>query len=207
MIGGLQKTSLIDYPGKIAAIIFLQGCPFRCPFCHNPDLVLPERFKKPVSMEEIFAFLDSRKGKLDGVVISGGEPTIHNELISLIINIKKMGFLVKLDTNGCCPNVLKTILKNNLVDYIAMDIKAPFEKYNILTGISVRLEDIKESISLISSSEIEHEFRTTYVDKLLTKRDIKDIKSYLADRSRYNLQKYIPRDNMVNPDLLSSAVI
>ena len=118
-----------------------------------------------------------------------------------------MGFLVKLDTNGCCPDVLKIILKNNLVDYIAMDIKAPFEKYNILAGISVHLEDIKESISLISNSKIEHEFRTTYVETLLTRKDLQDIESYVTGASCYTIQKYIPRDNMVNTDLLFSAAL
>ncbi|HEC86320.1 MAG TPA: anaerobic ribonucleoside-triphosphate reductase activating protein, partial [Thermoplasmatales archaeon] len=129
IIGGFQRFSLIDYPGKICAIIFTQGCNFRCPYCHNPELVNPKLFQEPIDENDIFRFLEMRKGKLDAVEITGGEPTLQPDLIEFMRKIKAMGFLIKLDTNGTNPEVVEKIIKNKLVDYIAMDVKAPLEKY------------------------------------------------------------------------------
>ena len=129
LIGGFQKCSLIDYPGKICAIVFTLGCNFRCSYCHNPELVYPELFNKPIPEEEIFSFLPKRRGKLDAVTITGGEPTLQADLIDFILRIKKLEFLVKLDSNGSDPDVLENAISSEAPDYIAMDVKAPLEKY------------------------------------------------------------------------------
>ena len=135
-IGGLQKVSLIDYPGMISAIIFSQGCNFRCSYCHNPGLVDPDLFQPCMKEKDVLDFLQTRRGKLDAVAITGGEPTIQNNLMPFIKQIKKMGFAVKLDTNGSKPQVIKALLSEKLLDYIAMDIKAPLEKYEKIVNVS-----------------------------------------------------------------------
>ncbi len=152
-IGYVQKTSFIDYPGKISAVVFAQGCNFRCPYCHNPELVDPERFCDNLLMEDVYAYLEKRKGKLDGVVITGGEPTLQSDLMPFIQRVKSLGYLVKLDTNGSRPRVLQNIIQKGILDYIAMDIKAPFEKYSRVTGLLVNITQIKKSISIIKNPE------------------------------------------------------
>ncbi|MDD5525631.1 MAG: anaerobic ribonucleoside-triphosphate reductase activating protein, partial [Smithella sp.] len=144
-IGGLQKVSLIDYPGLICGIVFLQGCNFKCPYCHNPELVDPKLFKPGIRENEVLEFLNTRKGKLDAISITGGEPTIQEDLTSFIKQIKKMGFAVKLDTNGSQPKVIKNLLAEKRLDFIAMDIKAPLEKYRNIVNTQVNTESIKES--------------------------------------------------------------
>jgi len=141
IIGGLQRFSLIDYPGKISAILFTRGCNFRCPYCHNPELVDPQRYAEPWQEEEYWAFLQSRTQKLDAVVVTGGEPTLQEDLEPFLEKIRKMGFLIKLDTNGSNPDVLKDLLSANLVDYIAMDIKAPLEKYSEVAKVPIDKTD------------------------------------------------------------------
>lgn len=190
-IGGLNKTSLIDYPGKVSAVLFTQGCNFRCPFCHNPELVYPEKFVEPIPDTEIFQFLDKRKNQLDGVVISGGEPTIHSDLVVWVQKIKALGFLVKLDTNGSDPHTVKALLKDQLIDFIAMDIKAPFNKYHQLAGVDISIKSIQESISIIETSNIDYEFRTTQYKKLLTDKDIDTIAKTIKKPTRYRVQEYI----------------
>jgi len=190
-IGGLQKVSFIDYPGKISAIIFTQGCNFRCPYCHNPELVDSSLFDEPLDIEEIFSFLKSRKGKIDGVVITGGEPTIQPDLKEFIKEIKQMGFFVKLDTNGTNPDVVRELLRDRMIDYIAMDIKAPLEKYKDVVRVNLNIDDIKESISLIMSSSIDYEFRTTICKKLLDKDDIIRIAKQIKGAKLYVLQKFV----------------
>ena len=138
-IGGLQKSSLIDYPGKICAIVFTIGCNFRCPYCHNPELV--DETAEELSQDEFFAFLEKRIGKLDAVTITGGEPTLHNDLVPFIIKIKELGFLVKLDSNGTHPDVLAQLISEKSVDYIAMDIKAPLQKYTQTVARPVDIEN------------------------------------------------------------------
>jgi len=176
LVGGLQKFSLIDYPGKIAAIVFTHGCNLRCPYCHNPELVLPEYAPCPSFTEtEIIQFMASRLGKLDALCITGGEPTIHAGLGPFFKEIKKLGFLTKLDTNGTNPKMLQLLIDNELLDYVAMDIKAPFERYQEVTRSNVNINSIKQSISILTNSNIPYEFRTTVVKDFITLQDIKRI--------------------------------
>ncbi|WP_413852758.1 anaerobic ribonucleoside-triphosphate reductase activating protein [Candidatus Ruminimicrobium bovinum] len=191
-IGGLQKFSFIDYPGKTAAIIFTQGCNFKCGYCHNPQLVYPSLFKVSIQEEEIFAFLESRKNQLDGVVITGGEPTLQPDLIDFITKVKDMGFLIKLDTNGSNPKVLEQIIKQKLVNFIAMDIKAPFDKYNSVCCVPVNIENIKLSINLIKKSGINFLFRTTYDKTKLFDKDIQTMTDFLNVAGFYKIQKCNP---------------
>ncbi|HEC30543.1 MAG TPA: anaerobic ribonucleoside-triphosphate reductase activating protein [Candidatus Yonathbacteria bacterium] len=191
-IGGLQKFSLIDYPGKTTAIIFTVGCNFRCRYCHNPELVIPEEYKKEIPISEIYNFLESRRGKLDAVCITGGEPTQHSDLPEMINKIKKMGFLVKLDSNGSRPEVLDDFIKKNMVDYIAMDVKAPLEDYLKIMGWWVSPEKLKKSINLIMSSGIEYEFRTTVAKSITSMDDIRKIAQTIEGAENYYLQKFIP---------------
>jgi len=193
-IGGLQKTTLIDYPGKVACTVFLIGCNFRCPFCYSKELVLSEEIKKQprVPQKDFFNFLKERKGLLEGVVVCGGEPTIHKDLPDFIKKIKDLGYLVKLDTNGSGPQVLRKLIKGKLIDYIAMDVKAPLksQKYNIATGVKVNLEDIKKSIKIIKNSGIDYEFRTTVVPTIHNKADIIQITKDIGPAKRFFLQNF-----------------
>ncbi len=201
-IGGLQKITLIDYPGKPAAIIFTSGCSFCCPFCYNSELVLPEKIKHhPEILEKsIFNFLKERKGLLSGVVITGGEPTIYPDLPEFIKKVKNMGYLVKLDTNGTNPQMVEKLIKERLIDYIAMDIKAPLEneKYNKATGVKTNLNNIKKSIELIKNSGLDYEFRTTVVPTIHTKEDIIDIVQWVKPAKKYYLQNFRP-EKTINP--------
>ncbi|MCD6575898.1 MAG: anaerobic ribonucleoside-triphosphate reductase activating protein [Nanoarchaeota archaeon] len=192
LIGGFQKVSLIDYPNKVCAIVFTQGCNFRCPYCHNPELVDPTLFQDPIEEKEIFSFLKSRVGKLDAVEITGGEPTLQKDLITFIKKIKDMGFLIKLDTNGSNPEILEKIIKERLVDYIAMDIKAPLDKYEDVIKVKIDTSKIKKSIELIKKSNISYEFRTTIVKSLLSKGDLIKIGKLIKGAKLYILQKFIP---------------
>lgn len=190
-IGGLQKFSMIDFPGKLAAVIFTQGCNFRCPYCHNPELVDPEHFDKPLDELDILAFLNRRIGKLDGVVITGGEPTLHPDLPLLITKIRSMGFAIKLDTNGSNPALLKDMLQDGLIDYCAMDIKAPAKSYKKVTRSDVDIALIKESIKLIKQSGVEYEFRSTLVGELLSPEEILEMGSLIGRAKRLFLQKFV----------------
>lgn len=200
-IGGLQKFSLIDYPGKTAAVIFTQGCHFRCPFCFNPTLVLPERFGPVLPEEEVLAFLRKRQGQLEGVVVSGGEPTIQEDLPEFFRKIHALGYPLKLDTNGSNPKMLQTLIESGRVDYIAMDIKAPLRKYNLLAGIDVDLREIQKSIDLIIHSGISHEFRTTVVPSLLSQEDLQEIARWLEGEP-YHLQPFIDQEDILDKNLL-----
>jgi pyruvate formate lyase activating enzyme len=191
-IGGLQKISLIDYPGLICAIVFLQGCNFRCPYCHNPELVAPGLFQPCIKENEILEFLATRRGKLDAVTITGGEPTLHSDLPTFIKKIREMGFAVKLDTNGSQPQVIQTFLDENLLNFIAMDVKGPLEKYEAIAGVPVAAKKIKESIRIILKAAIPHEFRTTIVQSQLTPADIFKTAKLISGAERYALQKFVP---------------
>jgi len=200
-IGGLNKFSLSDFPGCVAAVVFTQGCNFRCPYCHNGSLIpchVPVNFLIPE--EAFFEFLKVRLDRLDGVVISGGEPCIQPDLPIFLSQIKAMGFHVKLDTNGSKPEVLKRLLRSNLVDYIAMDIKAPLDKYDHLCGMHVPCSLIKESMKLISRSSVQHEFRTTVVESLLAPSDIASIQKLVSHDSKHRLQKF-QREYALDPTL------
>lgn len=192
LIGGFQKLTLIDYPGKLATTVFTVGCSFRCPFCHNPELVSEI---KPLNYEsqekEFFSHLKKRKGKLEGVCITGGEPTIQPDIIDFIKKVKKMGYLVKLDSNGTRPDVLKKIFDQKLVDFVAMDIKNSPKKYSVTTGTKdADLDRINLSIDLIRNSGVPHEFRTTVVPGLHTEKDFIEIGKWLEGAPKYYLQKY-----------------
>lgn len=189
-IGGLQKVSLIDYPGKISAIIFTQGCNFRCPYCHNPELVDQKLYGTCLPEKDILAFLALRTGKLDAVTITGGEPTLQEDLSPFIQKIRKLGFAVKLDSNGSKPDVLAALIQKKLLDFIAMDVKAPIEKYQTVVKAPVAIDDVRESIRLVIKAKIPHEFRTTVVTSLLTPKDILAIAGEIAGAKRYALQKF-----------------
>ena len=201
-IGGFDKFSLVDFPGKISAIIFTQGCNFRCPFCHNGHLLPMTSKNNLISEKEILSFLKTRKNKLDGIVITGGEPTLQKDLKLFIKVIKSEGFKIKLDTNGSNPEVLQTLLKSQLLDYIAMDVKAPWEKYNLLTGVKVNIENLKKSISIIANSGINHEFRTTFVEPLLDEDDKVKILEMIPLNSFHHFQKFNP-ENALDPSLFN----
>lgn len=159
-IGGFVKSSLVDYPGKVAAVIFTQGCNFRCPYCHNPQLVFPELFTNEIPFESVWAFLKERRGLLDGVVFCGGEPTLQDDLSEIVRKVRSLGYVVKLDTNGSNPDVLAEVLP--CLDYVAMDIKAPLDKYSSVCGVAVDDHEIRRSMLLIRASGIAYEFRTTF---------------------------------------------
>lgn len=191
-IGGLQKVSLTDYPGKISAIVFTQGCNFRCPYCHNPELVDPGLYQECLPEEEFLSYLEIRKGKLEAVTITGGEPTVQNDLIPFIMRVKAMGRLIKIDTNGSKPEVLEELIRRNLADYLAMDIKAPLEKYAAIARTPVNAKAIRQSIMLIMNSGIDYEFRTTVVKSQITEADLLTIGRLIKNASLYSLQRYVP---------------
>ncbi len=195
-IGHIQKTSLIDYPGKITAIIFTMGCNFSCPYCHNPELVDPKRFVQPLDEDEVIAFLKKRAGQLDAVVITGGEPMIHADLIEFMKKIKEMGYLIKLDTNGTNPDMLRRATEEGIVDYIAMDIKAPLERYEMVTRTAVNTKAIKSSIDLIMNAGLPYEFRTTLVKSLLKPEDILTIGRMIKGADTYILQHFVPSKHL-----------
>ena len=190
VIGGLQKFSLADFPGKISAIVFTQGCNFRCPYCHNPELVDPAQYSTALSKEEVLRFLGSRTHQLQGVVVTGGEPTLHEDLPSFLAEIRELGFAVKVDTNGSNPELLKEIIHDALVDYIAMDIKAPLRSYPRVTGVPVRVEDIARSVRLVIESGLPHEMRTTYSGLLLSTEEMADIAGIIRGCALYVVQGF-----------------
>ncbi|MGA2800499.1 MAG: anaerobic ribonucleoside-triphosphate reductase activating protein [Candidatus Micrarchaeaceae archaeon] len=196
IIGGLQKVSLIDYPGRVSAVVFTRGCNFRCRYCHNPALVLPERYCTPIPEGHVMSFLESRRKLLDGVVITGGEPTIQAGLPEFMRTVKGMGYLVKLDTSGVSPDVLEPIIKKGLVDYIAMDIKAPLEKYSTVTATNVDMEKLRRSISLIKGGGIDYEFRTTVASSLTSADDIASMAKSLSGAKRYILQRFVKSETL-----------
>jgi len=198
LLGGLQKLSLIDYPGKLAAVVFTLGCNFRCGFCHNPELVLPALIKKQprIIVADFLKFLRVRRGKIDGVVVTGGEPTLHQDLPDFISQIKKLGFLVKLDTNGSQPKMLRMLLQRKLLDYIAMDIKSSFVRYVAACGVKCDLSAIKTSARLIQASGLPYQFRTTVVPNLVSVKDLVAIKIWLADKQELVLQEFQPEKTL-----------
>lgn len=203
-LGGLQKLSLIDYPGVLCCIVFTQGCNFRCPYCHNPELVLPEKFSPEIDADEFFQFLEKRKKYLEGVSITGGEPTIHSDLPLFIEKIKNMGFAVKLDTNGSTPEMIKRLIDKKTVDYIAMDIKGPLEKYDVITGTKVNKEKISESIKIIKRAKIDYEFKTTVVKSQISFDDFHRIGELIKGAEKYYLQKFIP-SKCLNPSFVRES--
>lgn len=190
-IAGLQKTTLLDYPEHIACTVFFAGCNLRCPFCHNPSLVLPESTPPPLMDEAaLLAFLETRQGKLDGVCITGGEPTLQPELPQLLRQIRALGFLVKLDTNGTRPQVLRALLRDELVDYVAMDIKNSPERYRETCGGADVLRAVQESSQLLMERAPDYEFRTTVLHPFHTPVEIAAIGQWLQGAKHYFLQQF-----------------
>lgn len=199
IIAGLQKVSLVDYDGCVATTIFTAGCNFRCPFCHNAVVVLG---KTDFYTEgEVMSHIRARIGLIDAVVISGGEPTIQPDLVEFIEKIKALGLKVKLDTNGTHPEVLKTLLNKNLIDYVAMDIKNGLSNYNEISGRVVDTTKIQESINLLKTSSIDYEFRTTLVEGYHTEKDIHEIGKLIAGTKKYFLQKFVDSGECISSNL------
>lgn len=196
-VKGIQKLSLVDYPGKLCATIFLGGCNFRCPYCYNKQLILEPEKIPTIPEEQVLNFLKERNGFLDGVCICGGEPTLHSDLSEFIRKIKKLGYSIKLDTNGSNPEMLKKLFEEELVDYVAMDIKAPLEKYEEVSGVKVDIEKLKESIELIRGNSIEFEFRITAVPGLVNERDLIRIGELLKGSKRFFIQQFRPKNTLV----------
>jgi pyruvate formate lyase activating enzyme len=197
-IGGFQKFSLIDYPNKMAAVIFTQGCQFRCPFCYNPELVLPDRFSAAIPENKILTFLKTRKGKLDGIVLTGGEPTVDPDLSNFVSKVKTLGFAVKLDTNGSQPHVLINLLRAHRINYIAMDIKGPLKRYPQLVGTPCDIQAIKESIDIVIDSGVDHEFRSTIAKDVFTDENLTAMANLVKRGKRYRIKTFIPADKLVD---------
>ena len=195
-LSGVQPFTQLDFPGRLASIAFLPGCNFRCGYCHNPEFVLTDRLVQTSQSwipEDVFLnFMDQRIGALDGVVISGGEPTLHRGLPDFIRRIRERGFQVKLDTNGSLPEVLRPLLSERLLDYVAMDVKTSLERYPELVGSCVRPEAIRESITLIKEHAPEYKFRTTILPKLHGSREVAGLLNLVRGSKRYALQAYRP---------------
>lgn len=202
MISGWQKSSFIDYPGKISTVLFVSGCSFRCGFCHNPDLVYGRKILPKYSQDEIIDFLRKRKKVLEAVVITGGEPTLYQFLPVFLKKIKELDFLIKIDTNGTNPQMLKELINKKLVDYLAMDIKAPLEKYLLITQKSINPAIIKESIKLIKNSNLPYEFRSTILPYFHREEDILAMAKLIKGAELYYLQKFISRNDLVNRKLI-----
>ena len=190
-IGGLIKFTLIDYPGHVAAVVFTQGCNFRCRYCHNPELVYPHLLQESMPKDDVLSFLRKRKGTLEGVVITGGEPTLHLGLIDFMAEIKALGYKIKLDTNGTKPEVLQEAIERQLVDFVAMDLKAPLEKYSLITGVEFDPKIIQKSMDMIVASGLPYEFRTTYDKEVLTDKDIQAISDSVQGKN-YRVQECLP---------------
>jgi pyruvate formate lyase activating enzyme len=202
-IKGWVKSTLLDYPGRIAASLFCGGCNFRCPNCHNANIVLRPAQVPDVPQDEIWALLEKRRGLLDGVVISGGEPTLQPDLPSFAERLHEMGFLVKLDTNGYQPDVVESMIDTRTVDYVAMDVKAPLRphKYALAAGVQVDITLIERSVSLLLEGRTEYEFRTTVVPGILDEEDIVRIAQDIVGAKHYYLQQFVPR-NTLDPAML-----
>ena len=197
-IAGLQKLTLLDFPGKVACTVFLPGCNFRCPFCHNAPLLERPEVR---SDEELLRFLSTRKGLLDGVAVTGGEPLLSPGLPELLKKIKALGFLVKLDTNGSFPEQLEALLRENLLDCVAMDIKNAPEKYALTTGRTDVLDAVRSSAALLMAGTVDYEFRTTVVDELHEPEDFDAIGRWLSGAKRFFLQCYKDSENVLQPGL------
>jgi len=192
IIGGFQKFSLIDFPGRVAAVVFTRGCNFRCPYCHNPQLVEPAPGDPQVPEEEVFSFLRTRTGKLEGVAVTGGEPTLHADLGQFLAALKALGFAVKLDTNGSAPRELQKILSAGLVDYVAMDLKASPARYAEVAGVPVSIEDLRASIETITASGIPHELRMTFLERILPLEEIPAVADLARGCGLFVIQPFLP---------------
>ena len=196
ILGGLQKLTLLDFPGKVACTVFTLGCNFRCGFCHNAPLVLTAD-TPPYDEEEFFRFLETRKGLLDGVAVTGGEPLLQKDIAAFLERIKSLGFSVKLDTNGAFPEKLRSLVNGGLVDYVAMDIKNAPEKYSLTAGCAIDIEAVKQSAAFLKSGTVPFEFRTTAVAELHTEEDFREIGRWLSGTEHYFIQQFTDSGNLV----------
>lgn len=205
-IHGLNKTTLLDYPEHVAATIFCGSCNFRCPFCHNSELVLNPTFQPEMEEKEVLDYLKKRKGILTGVCITGGEPTLQKDLAEFIYKIKELGYLVKLDTNGYRPKEIERLFEGNLIDFVAMDIKSGVSGYAKAAGLAtIEIETIKESIASIMNSRVDYEFRTTVVKGIHTNKDFEEIGRLIEGSERYYLQNFKDSENVMVPGFKSFA--
>ncbi len=195
-IKGLEKSSLIDYPGKVSAVVFLGGCNFRCGFCHNRELVIGQDKLHTIPEREVLDFFKERKRWLDGVVVTGGEPAIHKELPEFLMKVRGLGYPVKLDTNGTNPGMLKELIEKGLVDFVAMDIKGPLARYDSICGMPVDTRNIDDSIRLIISSGIGHEFRSTVLPSLHSREDVEEMARMVKGARKFYLQQFRPRNTL-----------
>ncbi len=201
-IAGLQKTTLLDFPGKVACTIFIEGCHLRCPFCHNGDLVLPGQDPSSIPLEEVLSFLTKRKGLLDGVCVTGGEPLMHPEVLTLLKQIKEKGYAVKLDTNGFFPDRLREAVEGGLVDMVAMDVKNCLSKYPETTGIpGISTAPVEQSVHFLKAGNIPFEFRTTVVKELHTKEDLVAVARWLSGEEPYFLQSFVDSGRVIREGL------
>lgn len=199
-IHGFLKTTLLDYPGRVACTVFSGGCNFRCPYCHNGDLVLAPKSLPLIPKEEVLSHLRKRQGVLDGVCITGGEPTLQPDLETFLGEIKDLGYQIKLDTNGSRPEVLKSLLKKGLVDYVAMDIKHAPKRYPDICNVpDFSIEPIEESVSFLLAGSIPYEFRTTVVKELHRREDFEQIGAWIAGADAYYLQAYRETEQVIHP--------
>ena len=201
-ISGIQKLSLLDFPGKLACTVFTSGCNFRCPFCHNAALVLPG-MSDHIGEQEVLSFLKKREGILEGVCITGGEPCLQPDLEAFIGKVRDIGFAVKLDTNGSFPEKLSSLLEKGLLDYVAMDIKTSKERYFEVCGVQNEklLENVQKSVEILKSSSVPHEFRTTTARELQTKEDFEKIGRWLSGEKRYFIQQYEASGELVGDEM------
>lgn len=191
-IVGLQRLSLIDYPGRLCATAFTSGCNFRCPYCYNVDIVLGHQAMEKIPEAYVLSLLYQRRGFLDGLCVGGGEPTIHNGLLAFLYKVKSIGYLVKLDTNGSKPKRLKKLMEERVVDYVAMDVKAPLRRYPEVARCKVDADEVVRSIRLLRRGRVDHEFRTTVVPGLLDGDDLEEIAQTLAGSKRFVIQQFRP---------------
>ncbi|MFA5742891.1 MAG: anaerobic ribonucleoside-triphosphate reductase activating protein [Candidatus Paceibacterota bacterium] len=200
-IGGLQKLTLIDFPGKIACTVFLAGCNFYCPWCHSRELVLPKEIKRlsKITEKDFLDFLEERRGLLEGVAICGGEPTLNKDLPVLCQKIKTLGFSVKLDTNGSNPAMLSELIGSGLVDYVAMDVKLPFERYVEVCNTQDEAFNVQQSINILKMEKVDYEFRTTIVSSVHSREDILKIARWISPAKRYYLQNFRP-EKTIDPE-------
>ena len=201
ILKGLQKTTLLDFPEKVACTVFTGGCNMRCPFCHNASLVISPNENSDISEKEFFDFLSKRKNILDGVCITGGEPLLQKDIEDFMKKIKDMGFALKLDTNGSFPDRLKSIIDKGLVDYVAMDIKNSKEKYSLTAGLDIDISKISESISLLLGGKVPFEFRTTVVKELHSPEDIVSISEWISGTEAYFLQSFTDSGDIISSGL------
>lgn len=198
-IAGIQKLTLLDYPGKVACTIFLSGCNLRCPYCHNPSLVIPERkCEQELSVAEVLEFLERRRGKLDGVCITGGEPTLQSELPEFLESVHRLGFDVKLDTNGTNPEMLKVLLHKDILSYVAIDIKNSPSLYAETCGGVDVLPQVRENVALLLNGTIDYEFRTTVCKPLHTEKSVEEIGRWLKGARRYYIQAFVDSEDLVS---------